>query len=181
MKVGAVVVLALAFVAGCGGGGSSSGAEEAWANDVCTSIAAWRTEVETIATNAAEAITEPGATRETVEAAIEDGLDATTTLVDELRASVPPDTPEGDEASGAVQAFLDDVQASDDEVRAAIAGLPDDAGLAEIVAELAGLATNLQRTVESGRTLVTDIQQLGGSLKDGFENADACQELREPE
>jgi hypothetical protein len=109
---------------------------------------------------------------------VQNGLDATDTLIQELRASVPPDTPEGDQAKAAVDAFLDEVRASDDEVRTALAGIPEGAGLAEIVAELSGLATSLQQTVDSGRTLVSDIQQLGSALKDGFENADSCEELR---
>ena len=145
---------------------------------MCASVASWRTEVETIATDAAKAVTEPGATRATLEAAIDEGLDATETLVDDLRAAVPPDTPEGDEAKAAVDAFLDNVQASDDEVRSALAGLPEGAGLAEVIAELSGLATNLQTTIASGQALVTELTELGGSLKDAFENADSCQELQ---
>ena len=90
-----------------------------------------------------------------------------------------PTPPKDRQAKAAVDAFLGNVQQSDDEVRTAIGGLPENAGLAEIVAELSGLATNIQQTVESGRTLVTDIQQLGTALKDGFENADSCQELRD--
>jgi methyl-accepting chemotaxis protein len=180
VKLGALTTLVLllaAAAAGCGGGGTS--AEEAWAEEVCTSIATWRTEVESIARNATDALTEPGATRADVEAAVESGLDATKTLGDELRAAVPPDTPEGQEAQAALDGFLDNVQQSDDEVRTAIAGLPENAGVAQIVAELSGLATSLQQTVESGRTLVSDIQELGSALKEGFENADSCQELSE--
>jgi hypothetical protein len=178
VKLGGLVTFALVLaVAGCGGGSTS--ADETWAEEVCTSIASWRTEVEAITRNAADAITEPGATRADVEQAVESGLDATTALVDELRASVPPETPEGDQAKAAVDAFLDDVQASDDEVRTALAGLPEGAGLTEVVTELSGLATNLQQTIESGKTLVTELTQLGGALKDGFEDASSCQELRE--
>src|SRR5688572_25268761 len=180
VRLAAVIVLAL-VAAGCGGSGGASAEEEAWANEVCASIASWRTEVETIATDAAEAVTEPGATRATIVGAIDEGLDATKTLVGDLRAAVPPDTSEGNEAKAAVDAFLGDVQASDDEVRSALAGLPDDAGLADVIAELSRLATNLQATIESGQALVTDLTELGGSLKDAFENADSCQELREPE
>jgi hypothetical protein len=178
VKLGTLVTLVLLLaVAGCGGGGAS--AEDAWAEEVCASIATWQAEVESIARNAADALTEPGATPADVETAVENGLDATDTLVQELRAAVPPDTPEGNQAEAAVDAFLDDVRASDDEVRTALASLPEGAGVSEMVAKLSGLATNLQQTVESGRTLVSDIQQLGGALKDGFENADSCQELRE--
>jgi hypothetical protein len=180
VRLAAIIVLAL-VAAGCGGGGGSSAEEEAWATDVCASIASWRTQVETIATDAAEAITKPGATRDTLESAINDGLDATKTLLEDLRDAVPPDTSEGDEAKAAVDAFLDEVSAANDEVETALADLPDAAGLAQIVAALSGLATNLQTTVESGRTLVTELTDLGGAMKDAFENADSCQELREPE
>ena len=80
---------------------------------------------------------------------------------------MPPDTPEGQEAKAALDGFLDNVQQSDDQVRAAIAGLPENAGLAQIVAELSGLATGIQQTVESGRTLITDIQELGRRSRTG--------------
>jgi len=180
VRLAAIIVLAL-VAAGCGGGGGSTTEEEAWADDVCTSVASWRTEVQTIVTNATSALTQPGATRADLEGAIDEGFDATKTLVEDLRAAVPPDTTEGDEAKAAVDAFVDDVQASDDKVRSALGGLPEDAGLAQVIAELSGLATNLQTTVDNGRALVTQLTELGGSLKDAFENAESCQELQEPE
>jgi hypothetical protein len=180
VRLAALLVLVV-VTAGCGGGGGSSAEEEAWADEVCTTIASWRTEVQTIVTNATNDLTQPGATRADLEAAIDNGLDATKTLVEDLRAAVPPDTPDGDEAKAAVDAFLDDVQASDDEVRSALAGLPEDAGLAQVIAELSGLATSLQTTVDNGRALVTELTELGGAMKDAFESADSCQELREPE
>jgi hypothetical protein len=180
VRLAALLVLVV-VTAGCGGGGGSSAEEEAWANEVCASVASWRAEVETIATDAAEAITEPGATRETVETAIENGLEATGTLLEDLRSAVPPDTPDGDEAKAAVDAFLDDVSSADDEVENALAGLPEGAGLAEVITELSGLAASLQTTIDGGRTLVTELTELGGAMKDAFENADSCQELREPE
>jgi hypothetical protein len=181
VKLGALLMLVLVLgVVGCGGDGASA-EEEAWADEVCASIDSWRTEVETIATDAADAITEPGATRETVESAIEEGLDATETLLEDLRGAVPPDTPEGDEAQAAVEAFLDDVSSANDEVESALADLPESAGLAAVIAELSGLATSLQTTIASGQTLVAELTELGGSLKEAFESADSCQELREPE
>ena len=73
------------------------------------------------------------------------------------------------------------MSSANDEVESALADIPEDAGLAAVIAELSGLAANLQATVTSGQTLVTEITELGSSLKDAFENADSCQELREPE
>ena len=175
----AVVVMAVA-AAGCGGGGDEGvSAEEQWAGEICTNIDSWRTEVEAITRNTADALTQPGATREDLESGIQDGLDATKELADELRASVPPDTPEGAEAKTEVNAFLDDVRTADDRVRNALADLPEGAGLAQVVTQLAGLATTLQSTIEGGRALVEDLTDLGGALKDGFENAESCKQLRE--
>ncbi len=173
-----IVVVAVA-AAGCGGGDEGPSAEEAWAGEICTSVGSWRTEVEAIARNTADALTQPGATREDLESGIQEGLDATKELTDELRASVPPDTPEGEQAKAEVNAFLDDVRAADDEVRTALAGLPEGAGLSQVVTQLAGLAANLQRTIEGGQALVEDLTDLGGDLKDGFEDAESCKELRE--
>jgi hypothetical protein len=174
----AVVILAVA-AAGCGGGDEGPSAEEQWAGEICTSIASWRTEVEAITRNTADALTQSGATREDLENGIQDGLDATKELTDELRASVPPDTPEGAQAKSEVNAFLDDVRGADDRVRTALADLPEGASLAQVVTQLAGLATSLQSTLEGGRALVEDLTDLGGDLKDAFENASSCKELRE--
>lgn len=174
-----VVVLAVA-AAGCGGGDDEGpSAEEQWAGDICTSIASWRTGVEAIIRNTADALGQPGATREDLENGIQDGLDTTKELTDELRASVAPDTPEGEQAKAEVNAFLDDVRSADDRVRTALAGLPEGASLTEVVTQLAGLAASLQSTIEGGPALVEDLADLGGDLKDGFENAESCQKLRE--
>ena len=170
------VVLALA-VSGCGGSNSTS-TEETWAAGVCSSIATWRTQVETIATDATQAITKPGATRKDIENAIDDGVTASTTLVDDLRALKPPATPEGAQAKVQVDAFVEDVRASIDELQRTIAGLPEGASLAQVIAKLSGLASNLQGTIESGRNLITSLPELGSDLKDGFENAAPCKELR---
>src|SRR5262245_8161188 len=96
-----VVVVAIA-AAGCGGGDGEPSGEEVWAGEICTNVDSWRTEVEAIARDTADALTQPGATRGDLESGIQDGLDATKELTDELRASVPPDTPEGQQAKAEV-------------------------------------------------------------------------------
>ena len=182
MKLTALLTLVLVLVAaGCGGGGGTSAEEEAWADEVCASIASWRTEVETIATDAAEAITEPGATRETVESAIErrPGGDEDAPRRS-ARRSTAGHARRRRGASGGRR--VPRQRAHRRTTRSSpLSRIPEDAGLAAVIAELSGLAANLQATVTSGQTLVTEITELGGSLKDAFENADSCQELREPE
>jgi ABC-type transporter Mla subunit MlaD len=182
VRTGALIALAVVFVvAGCGGDGGGNQTAEAWADDVCTSIASWRTEIQTIVTNATTAVTSPGATRDDVENAVDDGVDATKTVIGDLRSSVPPDTPDGAEAKADLDVFVDELSATKDEVETTLASLPDSAGLTQVVTKLGGLATKLNQVVASGTQLVTTLTQVGGDIKDAFENADACQELREPE
>lgn len=180
MRPGALIACVLALVlaaAGCGGDGGAA-AEEAWAGEICASIATWQAEVETITTEAAEAVTEPGATRADVEQAVDEGLAATRRLVRELSAAVPPDTPLGDEADTAVEAFLDDVRAANDEVESALAALPESSDLADVVAELGKLAISLQATIAGGLRLADELAALGGAMKEGVESAASCQGLR---
>ena len=51
--------------------------------------------------------------------------------------------------------------------------------MTEVVTDLAGLAAYLQQTIEEGRALVDDLTALGGDLKNAFEDAESCEELRE--
>jgi ABC-type transporter Mla subunit MlaD len=181
MRTGALIALVLTFViAGCGGDGGSPTAE-AWADDVCTNIASWRTEIQTIVSNATAAVTKAGASRDDVENAVDDGVDATKTLIGDLRSSVPPDTPDGAEAKADLDAFVDELSATKDEVETTLASVPDSAGLTQVVTKLAGLAASLNQLIAGGTQVVTTLTEVGGDIKDAFENADACQELREPE
>jgi hypothetical protein len=168
---------ALAFlVSGCGGGGGSSSAE-AWASDVCSAIGKWRTDVQQITTNAANTLTEPGATRKDAEQAIGAGIDATQNLLEELKALGPPDADGRDEARSEVNAFVDQAQSTVDDVKRALADLPEEATLGQLVAGLSGLSVSLQKTIASGQQLVKVLAEASGDLKQGFENARSCKEL----
>jgi hypothetical protein len=168
--------LALA-ASGCGGGGGSSSAE-AWASDVCSAISTWRTDVQQITTNAANTLTEPGATRKDAEQAIGDGVDATQNLLEELKALGPPDADGRDEARSEVNAFVAQAQATVNDVKRALAELPDDATLGQLVAGLSGLSVSLQKTLASGQQLVKVLAEASGDLKNGFDSAGSCKELR---
>jgi hypothetical protein len=169
-------VSALAFaISGCGGSDSSSA--ENWASDVCSAIGTWKTSVEQITTNATNALTQPGATRKDAEAAIDDGVQATRDLVGELKALGPPNTSGRDEARSEVNAFVAQAQTTIDDVQAALADLPNDATLAQLIAGLSGLATSLQKTIATGQQLVKALSEASGDLKQGFEKADSCKDL----
>jgi predicted small secreted protein len=178
LGLGAVLAVTAVLAAGCGGGGEESPAEQ-WASGVCTSIATWKTEVAEITTDAADALKQPATARKTLEAAVDDGLQATKTLIAELKDLEPPDTPEGQQAKTEIDAFLATVESTADEVETTLAGLSDAGSLSAIVESLSGLSLGLQTTIQEGRELVTTLQGVGGDIKDGFESAAACDDLRD--
>ena len=139
-------------VSGCGG--SDTSAAEGWASDVCSSVSTWKTSVQQITTDAANAIAKPGATREESTNAVQNGVDATQKLVDDLKALGAPDTPEGAQAKDDLDTFTTDTQETIDGVKSALADIPSGAGLAEIVTQLSGQAATLQQAIASGQQLV---------------------------
>ena len=177
LKVSAVTWAVMLALAGCGGGGSAS-PEETWASSVCASISTWKTDVDTITSDAADALTKPGATVADINTAIEQGVQATETLVSDLQALVPPDTAEGAQAKDDVDAFIAQAQATLDDVKTALHEIPAGASLQKVVLQLAGLGTSLQRAIATGQELVQSLEAIGGDLKQGFASADSCKDLR---
>jgi hypothetical protein len=170
-------LLVLLLAAGCGGGSQPSAAEQ-WAGSVCSSISTWQTEINKLTTETADALSKPGNSRAQLKSAFDSGLQATQTLVDDLKALGPPDTPEGAQAKQDVDAFAKQAQTTADDVQSAVSALPSSTSLAQAVATLAPLGAELQATIQKGSELITTLTGLGGSIKDGFESADSCKELR---
>jgi hypothetical protein len=167
---------AVLVLAGCGGGEPS--AEERWAGDVCSAVATWKTEMGTIVSETADAITRPAQARLALESAFDDGKQATEDLVSDLESLTPPDTPEGQQAKQELDAFATSLQSTLDEAQEALSGLSEASSLADVTSSLSGLGADFQATLDSGRKLVTSLESVGGAIKDGFEDAESCDELR---
>jgi len=175
----ALVATVVLLAAGCGGGGSDQASpEEQWANDVCSSIVTWKTEIEGIVSDTSNAIKSPADARAALESAVDDGKTATETLVSDLKSLTPPGTPEDQQAKQALDTFADELQTTASEAQAALSGLSDASSLADITKSLSGLGAQLQATLTSGEDLVTSLESAGGAIKDGFENASSCKDLR---
>jgi hypothetical protein len=177
----AALSAAVLLAAGCGGESEPSAEASQWASDVCTSISQWKTDVEGIAEQATEQVTSGTASRETIQSAIDDGLQASRELASELKALGAPDTPEGEEARQSLQTFADRVESSVNDVEQALDDLPDNPTVAQIIQSLSGLATSLQADVQAGQQVIVDLQEAGSDLRQAFEESPSCDELREPQ
>jgi membrane protein implicated in regulation of membrane protease activity len=172
--LGAVtVVLALALaLAGCGGDDDEESAES-WANDVCSSLSTWVTDVE----EAVRSVTDEGLAidEEDVDAAVDDVSDATNALVDDIEELEPPETEGGEEARSELESLATTLESEVETVRQAV---ESDSGAAELTSTVS--ASISMASAEVSSTLET-LEQVdpGGELEEGFENADECDSFRD--
>lgn len=167
------LVVTLALAAGCGGEDEPAG--EAWAGDVCSAAADWRAALE----EAAEELSNPEELSvESVRAAVDDGLEATETFVERLRAAGPPETEGGAEADAVVESLSDQLEAEVEELRTALAGetgsLPE---LLQQASEVAALAAEMAQEVQSSLQQLEELQP-GQELADAIEANEDCDEAR---
>jgi hypothetical protein len=166
------VVLALATVpvlGGCGGDDEESAGEQ-WAGGVCSQMSTWVTSVEESVTSLAA--NPLSLDKEAVQAATEDVKKATDKLVDGLADLGPPDTEAGTQAKSELDDLGTQLQQQLDEVEQAADA--DSLSIVTVTAALSTAATAVRSSFESLESIDSD-----GELRDGFEDAESCDSLRE--
>jgi FlaG/FlaF family flagellin (archaellin) len=163
------VLAATPAVAGCGGGEDESASEQ-WAGEVCTELSTWVADVE----EAVRSLTENPLSLDTsaVQAATEDVSEATAALVDELAELERPETEAGEQARSEIDKLATELQQQIDDVEQAAAS--GSLSLVDITTSLAAASAAVKSSFES-------IQSLDGGeeLRDGFEDAAACDSLQQ--
>ena len=163
--------------AGCGGGGTP--AAESWADDVCTSIADWKTEIQSAGEDVRAELRSPSSgTLTRIGDSVQSAVDATTQLAADLKALDAPDVDSGDQAKQQVDAFASQLETTVEQAKTTVDNIPDSAGIVEIGTALAPLVPSLDTLADKGRSALAAVEATGSEIKDGFENADACKPLR---
>jgi uncharacterized phage infection (PIP) family protein YhgE len=179
-RFGAALILTtvLAFAAaGCGG--SEPSASEEWAGDVCSEVGDWQDQIEQSAADIREQVQSPGAdTLAAIQSEIEEGVDASKDLADELRSLEPPDTDAGEQAQQEIESLADQVEATVDKTKETIDNLPENASLTEVAQAVAPLLPALQGLVTNTSATLTSVQERGSELKEAFDKADSCERYR---
>jgi methyl-accepting chemotaxis protein len=179
-RLGAALILTtvLAFAAaGCGG--SEPSASEEWADDVCSTVGDWQDEIEESAGDIREQVQSPGAdTLEAIQSEIQEGVDASEELADELRSLEPPDTDAGEQAQQEINSLADLVETTVDKTKETIDNLPENASLTEVAQAVAPLLPDLQALVTNTSAALTSVQKSGSELKEAFDKADSCERYR---
>ena len=166
----ALVVVAVLPLAGCGG--DDDGGSEEWAAGVCTDMNTWASDVQ----DAVSSLTGEGLQidRDDVQAAVTQAKDATDELVDSLQGLGAPETDAGEAAKSELDELGTQLQQQMDQVEQAVEGESGALALAQTAGTaIATAANDVQSTLDSLQSLE------GGELRDAFENADSCSDLRE--
>ena len=163
---------ALVLAAGCGGGDDDASATEQWTSSACSAVNSWRSSVESIGDMLRANPTTAGA-----ESAFDDLMRATQTLVDDLKGLGRPETEAGQEAQESVNALADDLDRSIQEMETAV---DDASGASGVLAAISVVTGNLATMGEDVSSTVDSLQQLDGGeeLRNAFEQADSCDDLR---
>ena len=163
-----LVLVATPALAGCGG--DEENATEQWAGEVCSQLSTWVTGVE----EAIKPLTDNPLSldKTAVQVATEDVKGATDELVDSLADLGRPETEAGEQAKSELDELATQLQQQIDDVeQAAESG---SLSLVTVTSALAAASAAVRSSFES-------IQSLDGGeeLRDGFEDAAACDSLRE--
>ncbi len=173
VSVLSAVALLCVTAAGCGGDDSASGAES-WANDVCTEINTWADSVST----AIKGVTSQGlgVTSADLNAAANQASSATTQLTDGLQQIGSPDTDSADQAQQEVSTLGDQLRQDAERVSDLVQSAPS--GAAGLVATGRSVLGVLGTAADQVTATLTSLEDLGDDLRTGFEQSDACNDLR---
>ena len=172
-----MLVAVLAFAAaGCGGGQS---AEEQWADDVCTPIQNWNTQISQLIDDAKAAVSSPNAsTIDTLKTDAQKAVSATNTLKSDLRNLPPAPGDNGQSARQTITSFANQMSQTVNALKSSVSALSSSSTKSEAATALAGASGQISTLTTQAKSAVNKVEQISSDLKSGFEDADSCKDLR---
>jgi hypothetical protein len=158
-------------LAGCGGDDEDSA--EGWANDVCSSLSTWLSDID----EAVSSLTEEGlsTSQEDLQSAVDQVADATSRLGEDLQELGPPETEGGEQAKSELDSLATTLRS---EVQTVQQSVDSDADALSVTSTVSMSISMAASEVESTLSELEGIDP-GGELEDGFDNADECDSFRE--
>jgi hypothetical protein len=170
-RIGLLAVVLVLALAGCGGDDEDSA--ESWANDVCSSLSTWVTDVD----EAVRSLTEGGLSteQEDIQAAVDQVRDATDELTNDLEELGPPETEGGEQARSELESLSTTLRSEVETVQQAV---DSDEGALAVTSTVSMSISTAASAVQS---TLNDLEGVdpGGELAEGFDNADECDSFRD--
>jgi hypothetical protein len=163
----AVILLA----AGCGGEEESP--SEAWANDFCSAAADWRTSLDDIV---GQFQSPADLNAESIQGAVDDGLEATQSFVDEVEGLGAPETEAEQEVAGIVDSMTTAVQSTAEDLRATFEGAESLQDLLAQAGTAASQVGELEQELQSSLDQLESIET--GELGSELESNEDCAAAR---
>jgi hypothetical protein len=164
-----LLVVAIVLAAGCGGDDDDQSSSQAWADDFCSAAADWRTTLEGIV-GGFDSPSDLNA--DSIEDAVDQGLDATESFVDEVRGLGTPDTEAGEEVRGIVDDMASSVESTADDLSTAVG---DSSSLQDLLAVVPQVVTSLQGLQQELQSSLDDLESLDtGELREELESNEDC-------
>jgi hypothetical protein len=159
----AVVLLA----AGCGG--EEESASEAWANDFCSAAADWRTSLEEIV---GQFQSPSDLNADSISGAIDDGLEATDSFLDEVDSLGAPETEAREEVAGIVDSMSSSIQTTADGLRSTFEGADS---LQDLITQAGAAASEIGQLEQELRSSLDQLEQVEtGELGQELESNEDC-------
>jgi hypothetical protein len=159
----ATVVLA----AGCGGEDESS--SEAWANDFCSASADWRSSLEEIVS---QFQSPSDLNADSIQGAVDDGLEATETFLEEVDSLGAPETEAGEEVAGIVDSMSSSIQTTADGLRSTFEGADS---LQDLIAQAGTAAAQVGQLEQELQGSLDQLEQVEtGELGQELESNEDC-------
>lgn len=166
-----VVIGLVALAAGCGGEDESS--SEAWTDDFCSAASDWRSSLEGIV---GEFQSPSDLSAESIQGAIDDGLDATQSFLDDVDELGAPETEARQEAAAIVDSMTSSVQSTADDLRATFEGADSLGDVVTAAGEAASQVGQLEQELESSLDQLEQIET--GELGSELESNEDCAAAR---
>lgn len=151
----------------------------AWADSVCTSLATWKSSIQSLAD-----VSSGSLNAETLSGKIGDAEQATSTLVTELKDLGAPDLESGDALKQELSSSADEIQSDVDTLKQGAEKASQASSPVEFLKALTTLAPQFQAllgdvssTIESlqGTNVASDAQ---AELRQAFDDSESCQQLK---
>jgi hypothetical protein len=172
VPLAALAGAAVLVTAGCGGKSADQKARETYANSVCSAIAGWQTQAESIATDLSG-----GISRATLQTKVTEIDSATVELRTQIKAIPKPNTSGGQAAKQQLDQLSTELAATVGSVKTAVAGLQADSSAASVAGAVLTLAPQVKSLATTAQTTVSTLRGSEGNLASAFKSADSCKSL----
>ena len=166
-----VVIGLLALAAGCGGEDESS--SEAWTDDFCSAASDWRSSLEGIV---GEFQSPSDLNTQSIQGAIDDGLAATETFVDDVQELGAPETEAGQEVAGIVDSMTSSVETTAESLRTTFEDADSIGDVVTAAGDAAAQIGQLEQELESSLDELEQIET--GELGSELESNEDCAAAR---